>query len=229
MTTYVCSNEFVAQCNKKLTLGEVKMKAYKIALLSLALVLPVQELLADSSSKAKPAAANKQMVPIGAGAAPVSAVRLKNPAVGVVDPSIRRDLQRAQNPNLAPIQAPLPNLTVAAIGWDTEICVTGCPAISRDLHIAKTSCKVKVRIKNASLVNISTAFTARLTYATYDGRGAAQRVTVRGGIGANEVKEVVFDVGYHKTDRPFTITLDYGRDIAETNEGDNTASFSSGL
>lgn len=195
------------------------MKAYKLVLLSLALALPAQVLLAGNARvQAKTPVVSKQGAPATSVAGPGSS------AIEIVRPPARGNLPRAQPPTPPPSG---PNLTISSIGWSNEICAGGCPDITRVLHIAKASCDISLYIKNTG-GTATGPFRVGFHYEHGLGLGVAKYMDVDG-MSANETRLVTFSaerIGYYYNDHPFTITLDVGHRVAETNESDNTMSLS---
>ncbi len=118
------------------------------------------------------------------------------------------------------------NLTTD-IRWKNEFCMPTCAKIARDLKIADATCAISVRIRNTGDTAVTGSFRIRLDWTDYDGT-TDSRVKIVNGLGVNQTKYVkitAVDIGYYRTGRPFTITVDDHNTIRETNESDNVATL----
>ncbi len=121
------------------------------------------------------------------------------------------------------------NLVVSTAGWSGEFCTSICPQIKQDLKINKSKCKLFVQVANMG--NKSTgAFAVQVKYTHWKGSATLQKVKwIGSGLAAKNKgswhKNLYFDLGYYRSDKPVTVIVDYSSKVPESNESDNSKSI----
>ena len=121
------------------------------------------------------------------------------------------------------------NLTIEVFDWAGNLCgLHGCPPLlqlKQDLNIDKATCPLLVRVANHGNAD-STSFLVEISFTGADGKISRQATVVPKLSGRNSgdlwYRDVTFtEIGYFRTDKPFTIVVDPTGNIVETDKTDN--------
>ena len=207
------------------------MKFHKIALLASISILPMQQSFAVSANQAGLAQPNRTKATMVMRAKKIikpNKVISGNKPIGTVAGPGAEYTQNALVVGDNVIAKTGVNLKLLSLGWDDEICVNACPQLTR-IGLDYPTCDLAFRVTNTGDV-ASGNFNVNLLRTTVGGNIVPLQINASGvfRLAPHETKTFKIgpdSVGLYKTGRPFTLTLDHLNQIAETNEGDNTAIF----
>lgn len=136
----------------------------------------------------------------------------------------------AAEPTLPQITTPRSiNLVVEIFAWAGNICgLHGCPQLlqlKQDLNIDNATCPLLARIVNHGNQD-SASFLVEISFTNAEGKISRQTIVVPKLTAKNNsdswFHDVTFtNIGYYRTDKPFTIVVDPTGNVNETDETDN--------